>query len=117
MTRISVEDALKGDPGKEIIVVQASGGPHPGPDWDTGVLAYSEATPYLLKGDRALLFLKKDETGYYVQGWTGTYLVDKEDRLDAVTGNPFEAAAEAKTLSGFSDEITAIVAKQADAVR
>lgn len=111
---VSVEGTLKGDQAKEIMVVQ-SGGPQPNSDLKSGSLAYSEATPYLLKGDRALLFLKKDELGYYVQGWTGTYLVDKEDKLDAVAGNPFGASVEAQSLSQFSAEIEAVVAGQAAA--
>jgi len=110
---VSVESTLKGDEAKEVMVRQ-SGGPWPDADMKA-VLAYSEATPYLLKGDRVLLFLKEDELGYSAQVWTGTYLVDEEDRLDAVTGNPFEASVEAKTLPEFTAEIRALVAAQAAA--
>lgn len=110
--RVSIESTLKGDPVKEITILQF-GGPEPGSDWESGRLLYLEAAPLLLKGDRALLFLKKDDLGYYVQAWTGTYLLDKNDKLDALAGNPFEAAVEKKTLSEFTDEIRALVAAQA----
>lgn len=113
---IAIENTLRGTAAKEIAILQF-GGPEPNSDWKTGSLLYLEAAPLLLEGDRALLFIKKDELGYSVQAWTGTYLVDNEDKVDAIAGNPFEASVEAKTLSEFSEEIGALVAKQAQSAR
>jgi hypothetical protein len=59
-----------------------------------------------LKGDHVLLFLKKDELGYYVQG--GRALICSIMKTGWTRcGNPFETSVEAKTLSEFSAEIEA----------
>ena len=112
--RVAIDETFKGGVAKEIEINQY-GGPEPNSDWKTGHLLYTEAAPLLLDGDKVLLFLDKDEFGYLVQSWTGTYLIDSDGKLDAVFGNPFEASAEADSVTQFSTAIEASVAEQAAA--
>lgn len=87
--------------------VEYTGGPEPWPDWDSAELGFAEGAPWLLPGDRAVLFLETDpDRGVLnVQSWSGTYAVSAAGVVHALEGNVFGPEVDGMTVDEFLAEI------------
>jgi hypothetical protein len=106
----SAQQVLKGTVGPDVTIAMV-GGPRPEPDFVTAYLAYADAAPLLLPGDRAILFLQRSGAPnvYEVQSYSGYYRTEG-GTVGALPENPF-----AKEVQGLSE--TAFVARVRQLVR
>ncbi len=97
---------LKGTPATTY-EVEHMGGPEPWPDWDSPTLGFAEGSPWLLPGDRAVLFLEKDTSRgvLNVQSWSGTYAVSPAGIVHALEGNVFGSPFDGMTVDEFLAEV------------
>jgi hypothetical protein len=109
-----VEDYVKGS-GPRSMEIVLGGGPQPYPDWDHPTLGLDPASPLLLPGDRALLFLGTDPTTgeYGVFPFAGYYRLSDAGEVLPLQSNTFADSMRGKTLAEFSAEIKALAAEQA----
>jgi hypothetical protein len=99
---LDVQETLKGDPASTLVLTQ--GTIQPTEDWSGAVLVEYENAPMLFPGDRAVLFLQKDETGYYVQSISGWYQV-VDGKSEASPLNPWGSEAAGGTEAQFIELI------------
>lgn len=97
---LKVETIFKGEPASTL-TVSLPGGPQPDNlEFTKATLVEGEATPILLPGDRALLFLQRsaDRKRLSVQPYSGHYRVDAVGTVRPLAGNRFGRGLEGMTL-------------------
>lgn len=91
-TTFAVERSAKGTSAPVTITIVQAGGLRPDNNYDQpAYLAFSEASPFLFAGDRAILLVSRSpvrEGAYYIQAFSGEY-PSTGGRVHSVKGNKF----------------------------